>query len=98
MTKRKHENEALTGTMEQWEHAVFDNAAVFRVTIMHGMRSHDIQDFIKFPDAVEYAEVNKPRVMLYAITPDQRHFCIPPKQWDAYLARWNGKKKNVDIS
>ena len=88
MKKVKHENEALTGTMETWEQTVFDLAAVFRVTVMRGQRNHDTRDFTQFPDAVECAKKNQPRVMLYAITRDERNFCIPPKQWAAYLERW----------
>ncbi len=48
MKKVKHENEALTGTMETWEQTVFDLAAVFRVTVMRGQRNHDTRDFTQF--------------------------------------------------
>ena len=87
MIRQLHENDALTGTLETWEQTVFDNAAVFRVTVMRGMRNHDTRDFTKFPDALECAKAHQPRVMLYAITCDERNFCIPPKQWAAYMER-----------
>jgi hypothetical protein len=89
----------LTGSMEQWEEAIFENAAHFTVCTFTGTSpsSRRVQEFATFPEALDMAQAytkaeNKP-ALIYAIAKaggsDQaRSFCMPAQHWDRYLELW----------
>ena len=90
---------ALTGTLEQWDDALFKNATVFNVCILtgHGRYSRAVHTYSTFPAAVDmakrYADAYTKkdadeRVLIYANNPDGRHACLPPDRWDHFQQLW----------
>jgi hypothetical protein len=71
-------NESLTGTLEEWEEAVFrhaDHFAVFRYP------SKQRDEYRTFAEAVAAAKDDQ-RALVYAITAEGRFCVVPRGQWN----------------
>lgn len=73
----------FSGTLEQWDRAVFENAAYFTVVeFLRGTRPTVVQQHTTFADAVK-AATPMPRVLIYAVTASERWALVPRDQWAA---------------
>jgi hypothetical protein len=88
---------ALTGTLEQWDDALFKNADKFNICIVigHGRHSRVIKSLPSFITAMDIASrfPTKPtdadeRVMIYAVNPNGAYACLPHERWDHFRALW----------
>lgn len=77
--------------LADWEEAVFRDAVYF--TVCRSFRPagemprvHRLE-FKTFPEAVSEAK-DDPKAMIYAVTTRNDFFCVPPKEWEKYLAIW----------
>jgi hypothetical protein len=75
-------NESLTGTLEEWEEAVFRNADLFAVI---RYPSKQRTEHRTFAEAVAAAGDDQ-RALIYAVTAEGRYCCVPRHLWEQYLA------------
>lgn len=89
-----HPNEALSGTREQWEEAIFRHAAYFTVVRRLPRKAKfaavefDRHEYKAFPEARLDAQ-DDPQALVYAVSAEGRHFCIPRGEWTKYTELWN---------
>lgn len=80
----------------EWEQAVFENAAYFRIHViidMEGLNHHYHGEFESLQRVINIAKkCNEDRVLIYAISKEGRHTLLPPEKWDELLQQW--KKRN----
>lgn len=86
-------NESLSGTREQWEEAIFRHAAYFTTVrrlsrrVKFGPVEWDRREFKSFPEALQDAG-DDPQVLVYAVSEEERFFCVPKKEYAKYLKIW----------
>ena len=85
----------FSGSSDDWEQRVFDNASHFNLDCFHDKGRHK-SSVETFPEALtqaaiagDHPDMPNPRVLIYAVTLQGRFIAIPEKKWPAYLERWN---------
>lgn len=91
---RKAPEDCYLETQRDWEEAVFRNANHFTVFRLHRrttagtLPERESTVYQTFPEALNVAKTD-PRLLVYAVTLTGDSFCIPPGEWDKYLAIWD---------
>jgi hypothetical protein len=79
LSRVKTPNESLTGTLEEWEQAVFQHASHFAV-IRYPSRTRT--EHRTFAEAILVAKDDE-RALIYAVTSEGRFACVPRSKWVA---------------
>lgn len=77
----------FTGTLDEWEDALFGNAHHFNVYRRFGRGRSDTKEFGTFPEAIADAGPDD-RALVYAVTASERFFCVERKKWPHFSELW----------
>jgi len=74
---------------EEWEDAVFSNAAYFTVFRRHGRFAinRENKPFATFPEAMNDA-LEDVQALVYAVTATERSVCLVRDKWARYMDMW----------
>ena len=86
----------FTGTLEDWELRVFQNASNFTTVRYMPRGQSDRRDFkTDFPACLADAREGGPRgVLVYAATDVGRSFALEKQHWDKFEALWRENNKS----